>query len=149
MDVPLYALALVLFAVLYLAIGVFLAFTLIITLIVMFAYLSIRYGKMPDNYPNGLGDTLITVAFIGVTWGIFTFLAPKDPIPFVGNGLTYTAGSHIAVGSLLAIGLVLALVFLAILAFIARDLKDASVGTSTGTGGTPGPDAKPKQGVGS
>jgi hypothetical protein len=148
MDVPLYALALVLFAVLYLAIGVFLAFTLIITLIVMFAYLSIRYGKMPENYPNGLGDTLITVAFIGVTWGIFTFLAPKNPIPFIGNGLIYNSSTTVAWSSLLAIALVLSLCFLGILAFIARDLHDAGVGTGGGGGGTPAPDSKPKQGVG-
>lgn len=147
MDVPLYALALVLFAVLYLAIGVFLAFTLIITLLVMFSYLALRYGKMPDNYPSGLGDTLITVAFIGVTWGIFTFLAPKNPIPFIGNGLTYTTGV-IPVGSLLTIGLVLALVFLGLLAFIARDLKDASLGTSGTPSSGAGTDSKPKQGVG-
>jgi hypothetical protein len=146
MDVPLYALALIVFAVLYLAIGVFLAWTLIITLIVMFAYLAVRYGKMPDNYPNGLGDTLITVAFIGVTWGIFTFLAPKNPIPFVGNGFTYTTGSSIPIGSLLTIALVLALVFLGVLAFIAKDLREAGAGT--GGGGTPTDPTKPKQGVG-
>ncbi|MCI4331881.1 MAG: hypothetical protein L3K19_08590 [Thermoplasmata archaeon] len=147
MDVPLYALALVLFAVLYLAIGVFLAYTLIITLFFMFAYLSIRYGKMPDNYPNGLGDTLITVAFIGVTWGIFTFLAPKNPIPFVGDGLTYTTGSTVPVSALLTIGIVLAFMFLGILAFIARDLHEAGAGTGGG-GGVVDPTAKPKQGVG-
>src|SRR5215470_14182 len=94
MDVPLYAIGLVVFAVLYLGVGVFLGYTLVITLVLMFLYLALRHGKLPENYPHGLGDTLITVIFIGVTWGIFTFLAPKNPVPFLPgpgqSGLTYT-----------------------------------------------------------
>lgn len=152
MDVPLYAIALVVFAVLYLGIGVFLAYTLVITLIIMFLYLAMRYGKLPDNYPSGLGDSLITIIFIGVTWGIFTFLAPKSPIPFIGTGLTYTASANIPVGAFVQIAIVLALVFLVIGAFIANDLQNAAGGSSAasstgseraGLGGE-----KPKQGVG-
>ncbi|MCI4368238.1 MAG: hypothetical protein L3K09_01560 [Thermoplasmata archaeon] len=141
MDVPLYGIALAVFAVLYLAIGVFLAYVLIITLVVMFLYLALRHGSLPDNYPHGLGDTLITVIFIGVTWGIFTYLAPK-PIPFVGKGFTYTNAPTIPVTSILEISLLLALVFLVIGAFIAKDLKELPSGGSSGGG------EKPKQGVG-
>ena len=144
MDVPLYAIALIVFSVLYLGIGVFLAYVLIITLIVMFLYLAIRWGNVAENYPHGLGDTMITVIFIGVTWAIFTYLAPKNPIPFVGNGLTY---SHTAFNLLpfAAISLVLIVVFLAIGAFIAKDLRGAmGSGGISGQGG----DQKPKQGVG-
>ncbi|HZY91619.1 MAG TPA: hypothetical protein VFG07_02425 [Thermoplasmata archaeon] len=148
MDVPLYAIALVVFSVLYLGIGVFLGYTLIITLVIMFVYLALRHGKLPENYPHGFGDTMITVIFIGVTWGIFTFLAPKNPIPFLPmngqSGLTYTTAA-IPFGSFLAIAMVLALAFLVIGAFFAKDLRQ----TSGGTGGTtPGGDNKPKQGVG-
>lgn len=146
MDVPLYAIALVVFAVLYLGIGVFLAYTLIITLIIMFLYLALRHGSLPENYPHGLGDTMITVIFIGVTWGIFTYLAPKSPIPFVGKGFTYTTNSAIPLGSFLTISLVLALVFLAIGAFIGKDLKGATPGSTTPQ--MPGGGEKPKQGVG-
>ena|SRR5579871_1408268 len=139
MDVPLYAIALSVFAVLYLAIGVFLAITLLITLFVMLAYLAVRHGKLPDNYPHGLGDTLITVTFIGVTWGIFTWLAPKNPIPFIGNGWTYTPALTIPIGPIITISIVLAIIFLSIFSFIAKDLKGA---------GASGGDSKPKQGVG-
>ncbi|HEY6238098.1 MAG TPA: hypothetical protein VIZ68_02800 [Thermoplasmata archaeon] len=148
MDVPLYAIALVMFSVLYLAIGVYLAYVLIITLLVMFTYLTLRHGKLPDNYPHGLGDTMITVIFIGVTWGIFTYLAPKTPIPFVGSGLTYTHG-QIELLPLIAITLVLVVVFLTIGAFIAKDLQGpgASVGGSANASAASS-ENKPKQGVG-
>ena len=139
MDVPLYAIALSVFAVLYLAIGVFLGITLLITLFVMLAYLAIRHGKLPDNYPHGLGDTLITVTFIGVTWGIFTWLAPKNPIPFMGSGLTYTNPATVPIGPIIAISFVLAIIFLVIFGFIAKDLRGAGAG---------GGESKPKQGVG-
>ena len=145
MDVPLYAIALILFSVLYLGIGVYLAYVLIITLVVMFFYLTLRHGKLPENYPHGLGDTLITVIFIGVTWGIFTYLAPKNPIPFVGNGFTYTHGA-IDLLPLIAISMVLIVIFLTIGAFIAKDLQGGLGGgtVSANAGG----DNKPKQGVG-
>jgi len=150
MDVPLYAIALSMFAVLYLAIGVYLAITLIITLLVMMGYLAIRHGKLPENYPHGLADTLITVIFIGITWGIFTWLAPKNPIPFIGSGLTYTSAPAIPVGSILTITVILAIIFLVVFSFIAKDL-----GQTRGGGGGPSQaeragteGGRPKQGVG-
>ena len=142
MDVPLYAIALIVFSVLYLGIGVFLAYTLLITLIVMFLYLALRWGNVAENYPHGLGDTMITVIFIGVTWGIFTYLAPKDPIPFFGHGFTYTH-TQVALLPLIAISLVLIVVFLTIGAFVAKDLRGAM-----GQTGASDPTQKPKQGVG-
>ena len=146
MDVPLYAIALIVFSVLYLGIGIFLAYVLLITLIVMFLYLAVRWGNVAENYPHGLGDTMITVIFIGVTWAIFTYLAPKDPIPFVGKGLVYTHGTFNLL-PFAAISLVLIVVFLAIGAFIAKDLRGAmgSGGVSSSVGGG---NEKPKQGVG-
>lgn len=148
MDVPLYAIALVVFSVLYLGIGVFLGYTLVITLIVMFLYLALRHGKLPENYPHGFGDTMITVIFIGVTWGIFTFLAPKNPIPFLpangDSGFTYTTAA-IPFSSFLVIGIVLSLAFLFIGAFFAKELRQAVTG---GAAPPPGSENKPKQGVG-
>ncbi|HYK92661.1 MAG TPA: hypothetical protein VEY07_01290 [Thermoplasmata archaeon] len=148
MDVPLYAIALVVFAVLYLGIGVFLGYTLVITLVIMFVYLALRHGKLPENYPHGFGDTMITVIFIGVTWGIFTFLAPKNPIPFLPasgqSGLTYSTAT-IPFGSFLVIAAVLAIIFLLVGAFFAKDLRQASGGTSSSSASS---ENKPKQGVG-
>jgi hypothetical protein len=141
MDVPLYAIALSVFAVLYLAVGVYLGITLIITLFIMLAYLAARHGKLPENYPHGLGDTMITVTFIGITWGIFTWLAPKNPIPFSGTGLTYTNAATVPVGSIILISFVLAIVFLVVFSFISNDLRGMGP-----TGGGEG--EKPKQGVG-
>ncbi|MCI4319792.1 MAG: hypothetical protein L3J87_05015 [Thermoplasmata archaeon] len=149
MDVPLYAIALAVFAVLYLAIGVFLAYTLVFTLIIMFAYLAIRHGDLSENYPHGVGDTMITVTFIGITWAIFTFLAPKSPVPFIGAGLTYTNGASIPFDAIITIAVVVALVFLVIGSFVARELRGAGRGggTPSSTANAPG-DSKQKQGVG-
>ena len=147
MDVPLYAIALVMFSVLYLAIGVYLAYVLIITLLVMFTYLTLRHGKLPENYPHGLGDTMITVIFIGVTWGIFTYLAPKNPIPFVGSGLTYTHG-QVQLLPLISITLILVVVFLTIGAFIAKDLGGSGGGGDSSNATAAASESKPKQGVG-
>ncbi|MCI4351705.1 MAG: hypothetical protein L3K15_09385 [Thermoplasmata archaeon] len=145
---PLYAIALAVFAVLYLAIGVFLAYTLVFTLIIMFAYLAIRHGDLRQNYPHGVGDTMITVTFIGITWAIFTFLAPKSPVPFIGSGLTYQNATAVPFGAIITISVIVAIVFLVIGSFVARELRGQGQG-----GGTPGsvsndPTAKPKQGVG-
>jgi hypothetical protein len=140
MDVPLYAIALVVFAVLYLAIGVFLAYVLLITLLVMFAYLVLRYPKLPDEYPYGSRDTSITVIFIGITWGIFTFLGPKSPIPFLGTGLTYTTASAVPVVDVLILAFGVSVIMLAIFSFWASrdDRRSGSLGS----------EEKPKQGVG-
>ena len=140
MDVPLYAIALSVFAVLYLAIGVFLGITIMITLFIMLAYLAARHGKLPENYPHGLADSLITVTFIGVTWGIFTWLGPKNPVPFSGNGWTYTPVANVPITQIFEIALVLSVIFLIIFSFIANELR--SPGASGGGA------EKPKQGVG-
>jgi hypothetical protein len=132
MDVPLYAIALTVFAVLYLAIGVFLAFTLLITLFVMFLYLTLRYGQLPDDYPYGGRDISITMIFIGVTWAIFTFLAPKSPIPFIGNGLTYTTVTAVPITSIITIGVVVAIAFLIIFSFVGDRGNDLGFGAMGG-----------------
>lgn len=142
MDVPLYAIALAFFAILYLAIGIFLAYVLLVTLFVMLAYLAVRHGKLPDNYPHSLGDTLITVAFIGVTWLIFVELGPKNPIPWSGSGLTYSPSTLIPIDSIIEAALIISIIFVIILSFIARDLSGAGPGSGTST------ESRPKQGVG-
>ncbi|MGP8071768.1 MAG: hypothetical protein ACLPZM_01370 [Thermoplasmata archaeon] len=138
MDVSLYALALAIFAVLYLAIGVFLAFTLILTLLIMFLYLVVRYRDLPSGYPHSAGDAVQTMIFIGITWAIFTFVADKNPVPFIGTGLTYTNPLNIPVDAIIGIAFVVSIAFLMIFAFIASRPKEAEGGEQT-----------PKQGVGS
>lgn len=147
MDVPLYAIGLIVFAVLYLAIGVFLGFVLVITLLMMLLYVGVRYGKLPDNYPHGPGDIMITVIFIGVTWGIFVFLGPKNPIPFLpsaGQGLVYGVTQFNPV-PYISIALILIVVFLLIGAFVANQFRDILTRGGAGGGADSG---KPKQGVG-
>jgi hypothetical protein len=151
MDVPLYAIALIVFALLYLAVSVVLSFTLVITLVLLYLYLTLRHGKMPDNYPHGFGDALITAIFIGVTWGIFILLGPKSPVPFLpsGGNLTYAPLEPVVLDALLGVGIVLAIVFLVIGSFIARNLREGSTGSGGGaTTTTAQSDSKPKQGVG-
>jgi hypothetical protein len=140
MDVPLYAIALALFAILYLAVGVFLAFTLLITLFVMFAYLVVRYRDLPANYPYSSTDAATTMIFIGITWAIFTFVANKNPVPFIGSGLTYTNQALIPINAIIAIAFVVSIGFLLIFAFVASR-GDREMGSSDESG-------KPKQGVG-
>lgn len=152
MDVPLYAIALILFALLYLAISVVLSITLVITLVLLFLYLTLRHGKLPDNYPHGFGDALITAIFIGVTWGIFILLGPKSPVPFLptNGSLTYATTAPIALNAIVSVGVVIAIVFLFIGSLIARNLREGSGSTGSGasTTTTAQSDSKPKQGVG-
>src|ERR1700683_2486883 len=150
MDVPLYAIALIVFALLYLALGVVLSVTLVLTFVILFLYLTLAHGKMPDNYPHGFSDALITAIFVGVTWGIFILLGPKNPIPFLpqNGSATYSAAGLLSINEILAIAVILAIVFLFIGSFLARQLKDShSGGGATST--TAQSDSKPKQGVGS
>lgn len=146
MDVTLYAIGLVLFAVLYLAIGIFLAFTLLITLVLMFLFLALRWGNVSQNYPHTVADSFITVIFIGVTWGIFVFVGPKNPVPFIGNGLTYATASAIPARDILAVAFVVAVGFLVVFSFAARYIAESHAGTRGAPPSTA--DSKPKQGVG-
>jgi hypothetical protein len=152
MDVPLYAVALIVFALLYLALSVVLSIVLVLTLVVLFIYLTLRHGKMPDNYPHGFGDALITAIFIGVTWGIFIVLGPKTPVPFLpeNGAVTYAPLAPAALDSIVAIVVILAIAFLFIGALLARQLKEGSSsgGISGSTTTTAQSESKPKQGVG-
>jgi phosphatidylglycerophosphate synthase len=114
MDVTLYAIALAVFAVLYLAIGVFLAFALIITLLILFLYLAVRYRDLPQGYPYSRGDAITTMIFIGITFAIFTFVSNKNPLPFIGNGLTYTPQGLVPLTTIIAIGFVVSVLFLGV-----------------------------------
>lgn len=112
MNVRVYAVALVAFALLYLWLSAFLVWALIITLLLMSAELAVEvawYGSANRRAAPGpgspearaerrseaeklnLGDELITAIFIGVTWGIFSQL-PANPAPWVGAGLFYHLG---------------------------------------------------------
>ena len=127
MDVPLYGLALVAFGILYLVIGVYLVFVLAICLILIYLYLVLRYDRLPDAYPYDAADTMVTATFIGVTWGIFTLLAPKNPVPLVGSGLTYTASSAVPLGAIIAIAVVLLIGFVAVATFVVPGMRQKTV----------------------
>jgi hypothetical protein len=143
MDVPLYAIALAVFAVLYLAIGVFLAFAILITLLVMFAYLVVRYRELPANYPYSSKDAATTMIFIGITWAIFTFVADKNPVPFIGSGLTYTNQSLIPLDAIIAIAFIVSIVFLVIFAFVVPRFGEGEGMSSESESGD-----GPKKGIG-
>jgi hypothetical protein len=134
MDVPLYAIALVVFGGLYLGLEVFLAYALIFTLFAMYLYLALRYENLPDGYPYGASDSLVTTTFIGVTWGIFTLLAPKSPIPFVGNGLTYATSTAVPLTSAITITVILLLGFLVVGSFIVPRMRERGT-KPAGSGG--------------
>lgn len=147
MDVPLYAVGLAAFAVLYLAVSAFLIWAILITLIIMFLFLTLRYGNVAENYPHGAADVSITSIFIGITWGIFVFVGPKNPIPVVGDGFSYArdyATSLATTGTVIAAVIILLVVFLVVFSLAADKLAEAR---RTG-GGTTDETGKPKQGVG-
>ena len=147
MDVPLYAVGLTVFAILYLALTAFLIWAILITLIVMFLFLTLRYGNVSENYPHGAADVSITAIFIGITWGIFVFVGPKGPIPVVGNGFSYCSGSTSCLATsstVIAVAAILLIVFLIVFSLAADKMAEAR----KGGGGTSDESGKPKQGVG-
>jgi hypothetical protein len=133
MDVTLYAIALAVFAVLYLAIGVFLAFALIITLLILFLYLAVRYRDLPGGYPYSRGDAVTTMIFIGITWAIFTFVSDKTPLPFIGNGLTYTPQGIVPLTTIIAIGFAVSILFLGIFSVLGPTRDPATGGDDSST----------------
>jgi ABC-type Na+ efflux pump permease subunit len=135
MDVPLYAVALAFFAVLYLAIGVFLVYTILIALVAMFMFLTLRYGNVSESYPHSASDVSITAIFIGITWAIFVFVGPKNPIPFFGNGFTYQSATVVPTNSIVAISVVVLIAFLGVFAFAADKLPHMAGGAPSGGGG--------------
>jgi len=135
MDAYLYVLALAVFGILYLVLGVFLVFALLISLLTIYIYLVLRHGQLPDNYPFGASDTLITTIFIGVTWAIFTALGPKSPIPFVGSGLTYSSAAVLPIDAVILISVVVIFAFLVIGAFVVPRLTNNRGRSGGGTQG--------------
>jgi hypothetical protein len=132
MDAYLYVVALAVFGILYLVLGVFLVFALLISLLVIYVFLVLRYGQLPGDYPYTLNDTLITTIFIGVTWAIFTALGPKNPLPIVGSGLIYSSTTVLPVDAVILIGVVLIFSFLVIGALVVPRLTK---GGRSGGGG--------------
>ncbi|MCI4357882.1 MAG: hypothetical protein L3J95_02110 [Thermoplasmata archaeon] len=147
MDVPLYAVGLAVFAVLYLALTAFLIWAILITLIVMFLFLTLRYGNVAENYPHSSADVAITSIFIGITWGIFVFVGPKGPIPFVGNGFSYSqnvAATASTTSAVIAVALILLIIFLVVFSLAADKMAESRKGGM----GTSDEGGKPKKGVG-
>lgn len=143
MDVGLYILAMLTFAILYLALGVFLLWVLVLTFVVIFGYLAIRYKDVSNNYPHGVGDSMITLLFISITWSLFVFLGPHPP-EFLGSGLTY--GVTTDWGWIAAIALIVVIIMMCIMAILLPYLEGKM---SSGGGGGGGDEGKgPKVGVG-
>ncbi len=126
MDIPLFGLALLTFAVLYLGLSVFLFWTLIITIVIIMMFLAIRWRSVAENYPHGLGDTLTLVVLVSITWVLFVFLGPKDctpatcfgsndGVPFWGSGMTYAAPPWTVIIQITIIFIFLVLILFAVL----------------------------------
>jgi hypothetical protein len=109
MNVPLYAVALIVSATLYLEFSVFLLIALAAALLGMAIVLAIqlarfRHGRATESVHrvadpdwiaarvkarrSSLRDSLITAVFIGITWGIFANIAPRNA-QLMGRGWTY------------------------------------------------------------
>jgi hypothetical protein len=139
MDAYLYVVALAVFGVLYLVLGVFLVFAILLSLLAVFVYLVLRHSPLPEHYPFTASDSIITVVFIGVTWGVFTLLGPKNPVPFVGSGLTYTSQPALPINAVIVIGILALFTFLVIGALVIPRLTKG--GRSGGAGGAKSSDS--------
>lgn len=152
MDIPLFGLALLTFAVMYLALTFFLFWTIIIAVFVILVFLAVRWKSVAENYPHGLGDTLTLVVLVGITWVLFIFLGPKDPVPVLGGmggypeGLTYGTPPW---GTVFTIAVVFAFILLIFFAVLIPILQGRmQVGGGGGGGGDLGGGGKAKVGVG-
>lgn len=85
MNTPLYVVALVAFALAFLAFEVFLTYSLMIALAFMIIALAaeLRVGRRTSS-----SDVVTDIVFIGVTWLIFVLVGPR-PVPVIGVGLRY------------------------------------------------------------
>jgi hypothetical protein len=120
MDIMLFALCLLTFACCYLALTIYLFWTLVITMLVIITFLAIRWRSVAENYPYGINDSIVLLALVSVTWVLFVFLGPKDPVPFLGgfngpNGLTYGSPPWGVVTAIAIIFIFLILIIMAIL----------------------------------
>jgi hypothetical protein len=145
MDAQLYVLGLAVFGVLYLVLSVFLVFALLLSLLALYLFLVLRYGKLPDDYPYGTADTMVTTMFLGVTWGVFMLLGPKNPVPFIGSSFTYST-TVLPVGGILTISIVVLLVFLVVGAVVIPRMSDR--GGTGGRGGSGGQQGQQTVGAG-
>lgn len=142
MDLGLFFLAMLSFAILYMVIGVFMIWVLVITFLVIFLYLAIRYKNVPENYPHGVGDSMITILFISITWALFTFLGSQGNVKVIGQGLTYISDPPWAFVA--EVSLIFGVIMLCVLAILIPYLE----GKMSGGGGDGGGDKGPKVGVG-
>lgn len=142
MDIMLFALSLLTFAILYLALTFFLFWAIVITLLVIMIYLSIRWRSVSENYPYGINDSIILIALLAVSWMLFVFLGPKNPVYFLGNGLTYGSPDW---GTVAAIMIIFLFVVLIVFSLLIPYLQ-GRMGMIGGGGG--GDDGKGKVGVG-
>jgi hypothetical protein len=151
MDIPLFGLALLTFAVMYLALTVFRFWTIVFSIMVILLFLAIRWRSVAENYPHGLGDTLTLVVLVGITWILFIFLGPKDPVPVLGGmggypeGLTYGTPPW---GTIFTIAVVFAFILMIFFAVLIPILQ-GRMSVGGGGGGDSMGGGKPKIGVGS
>ena len=143
MDIPLFGLALLTFAVLYLGLNVFLFWAIVITFLVIMMYLAIRYKSVAENYPHGLGDTLTLVVLVAITWVLFVFLGPKNPLPFIGAGLVSSQPDWGLITAVALVFIFLVMILFAILIPVLQGRMSMGGGGGDDMGG-----GKPKMGVG-
>ncbi len=117
MDNTLFILALLVFATLYIGLGVYLLWTLVITILVILAYLTGVYKHVLDNYPYNAGENLTTVLLIATTWVVFIVVGPK-PVQFWGPSLFYAPPPEAFFASIAAVLVIFAFVVFIILAII-------------------------------
>ena len=87
MDFFLFVLLLVGFAALYVALQIYLLYTLIILLIIAIFYVVIKYPRGKEDWPFGFTDNIYTVCMSNIIIVVFVIVVPT--ISFVGSQPTY------------------------------------------------------------
>ncbi|MCL4325115.1 MAG: hypothetical protein M1144_06630 [Candidatus Thermoplasmatota archaeon] len=137
MDTTLFMIALVAFAALYIGIGVFLLWSLLITMMVILAYLAARYGHVVENYPYNVSETLTSILLIATTWVVFIIVGPK-PFTVAGSTEIYTTLAEDIFSSIAAVVIVFAFVVFIILAVLVPHFERRGGMGAGGSGGGEG-----------
>jgi hypothetical protein len=135
MDTALFVIALILFAALYIGIGVYLLWSLLITLMVLMAYMAARYKNVAENYPYNMTETLTSVLLIATTWTVFIIVGPKDPLPFIGSSFTYTSPTAEVVSGVIDAVIVFVFILLIVMAVLVPWLERSGMQGAGGGGG--------------
>jgi heme/copper-type cytochrome/quinol oxidase subunit 2 len=160
LDFFLFVLLLVGFSVLYVALSVYLLYTIIILLILALFYIVIKFPRGKEDWPWGFTDNLYTVGMSNVIIIVFILVVPS--IPFLGSTLQYPSPSepegwnltfssrdpYLVLMIILIMGMMYLFVFAILVPYMQRQIHEASGGGGSSGEWEKEASGKPKIGMG-